>query len=233
MHTRPLLSLAEGFWTRQLHKDTQLYEEDVKYIDQCLTLAYDRHRNAHLTRLVSTEIVISNGALARFLTWLRCESLSKVHWNEHIWFLPFAAPQNAFKITTDSGWCPSQIASVGSLPLAIQYFAANLQFDGPAGFHEACTSRHCVAFKTVLRTQHVTEDCHCEPFSADQTHLQDILEAGGLPLIQLAVTVEKISLSPESFEIKDGALNHRYVAISHVWSVSNSVDLNKISETVS
>lgn len=85
--------------------------------------------------------------------------------------------------------------------------------------HELCNKTECVADnvdESLYVTRHVQEDCGCEHVHADIQTLHEILESGGIPLVEITPPEE----DSEHYAVKvvKKRTSKRYVSVSHVWA---------------
>lgn len=85
--------------------------------------------------------------------------------------------------------------------------------------HELCNKTECVADnvdESIYYTRHVQEDCSCEHVHADIEALHEILEGGGIPLVEITPPEE----DSEHYTVKvvKKRTSKRYASVSHVWA---------------
>lgn len=130
-------------------------------------------------------------------------------------------------LVEERGWCPSTVNVVlDALHLPGLYFASLVFTDDPSGsckrkshvaghtgaFHEKCTPMEC--FETKYNEEaacHVTPNCPCSRFEADDSRLDETIRGGGIPIFSF-------SKSTGAIELKVVNESTEYITISYVWS---------------
>lgn len=118
-----------------------------------------------------------------------------------------------------SGWCPSQVSIIfgGSFYLQTMHFLKFLDSPASDGLHRKCNYDQCLAYQIDLaryQTKHM-DGYSCEHLSIDTTRLNEILEAGSLPLVR----IRKGNTLDELFiELIGAESTSHYIALSHVWA---------------
>ena len=98
----------------------------------------------------------------------------------------------------------------------LNYLAASPSVGGTSD-HGGCSANQCVAHdidEEQYTTKHVDDTCQCEMTSPNINKVLDIIQNGGVPLMNLQVLPNEL-LSLNVVRAKYGL---HYTAISHVWS---------------
>lgn len=123
----------------------------------------------------------------------------------------------------NSGWCPNQSIQfsnrVGDISFPTIYYLSSLvRIPIPGLFHRSCTKEKCFVNNLppgqLYQTSHHLPGCPCSEIAPNLERVIEILENGGIPLIEISTTNSEI-MELKVVEAKKGL---KYTAISHVWS---------------
>lgn len=125
-----------------------------------------------------------------------------------------------------ANWCNSEVSRLeGQSMLSAMLFGSNLQRKEPqlGRSHKNCSNQVCIANNYAgkeYRTPHINKSCNCKPLGPDIKKLEELLDQGGFPVLQVKGTSEHGSPDIRVLDgnAKTGDTKIKYVAISHVWS---------------
>ncbi|KAJ0415774.1 hypothetical protein BJY00DRAFT_292882 [Aspergillus carlsbadensis] len=131
---------------------------------------------------------------------------------------------NLAEYMVQNGWCPldaekcrqagSEVDTAAYLLQLVRTKAAWNKRD-----HAQCRKTECIADnvdESVYFTRHVEEDCSCEHVTADIPALGEILEDGGIPLVEITPPEEEGG--EYTIRVVKRKTSTRYASISHVWA---------------
>ena len=137
--------------------------------------------------------------------------------------LQFPRSPLATALLLRAGWCRGEGVHLTSLKAIHAYYCSSFAGRRPHRDHTSCTRDICVADNIKAenyQTKHVSPSCNCQFVAADLDTSSEILYNGQIPIIRL---VEQQGTKCKKWDTKSSSnvavgRNHRYVAISHVWS---------------
>ena len=135
----------------------------------------------------------------------------------------FSAPSPTFPRTYSDnlirkGWCRFVVASaeIAMSPSFLRFIDV-AEFKCTTAGHQHCTADQCERnfIDTETYTQkHWPSSCHCRLVKPDMATVLDILDAGFIPVVQLAANSRSLELAG----IHPTDNNAGYIAFSHVWA---------------
>ena len=129
--------------------------------------------------------------------------------------------QPVLKLMRENGWCPSDVARLGSsenTSISTLIYYANLPPRHSDKDHSSCTSASCSILQinpSTYQLTHSQPDCQCSLLSVDLTAVGQILRNGYVPLISTSASESSTHATVVVLDSKD---NVDFVAISHVWA---------------
>ena len=219
--TGSLPDILRDWETRVSHTpmSEQQKKQRVTAMDQCLFEAQSFIASclvaggAHQARCpVRPDIGLSIIALAIELEWAKSALFRGTH------FLFGSSPWVNERLR-DLGWCPSDVATLGSrLQDSTMYFASLLGPRRSQREHGNCSPRKCKALdiqRATYETKHVVTDCTCRFLPQNEKPVCEILLANQIPL---AIFTKGHSSTEPCLKFVSSTHETSYVAFSHVWA---------------
>lgn len=151
--------------------------------------------------------------------------------------LKFGSAEFATSRMHQSGWCPCDVSMIaGQVSATTQYYASMLPRDRSLKDHSRCSEHTCLANQIdedSYETKHVIPTCNCSHLSSVTDQIAKIIDAGGIPLVEISVSKTTQELELKTIQFRPGM---QYIALSHVWSdgmgnvSSNSLPMCQLSE---
>lgn len=112
----------------------------------------------------------------------------------------------------DKGMCPRVIRMLETeLDPPEVYYASMLSW--PEDRHKCCDESRCVCYdidEETYITQHTRASCRCAPVVADETRLDEVLHAGGIPTLETSQGMDGTAI----VSVVESRKREMYVAIS-------------------